>query len=50
MTAVLIVEDDEGIAAQLRRGLDRGGYRVEHVTTGREALASGTPDVCSEPE
>jgi len=42
---VLIVEDDVGIATQLVRGLVRGGYRVEHVTTGREALAHGLPDV-----
>jgi DNA-binding response OmpR family regulator len=42
---VLIVEDDVGIATQLVRGLIRGGYRVEHVTTGREALAHGLPDV-----
>jgi DNA-binding response OmpR family regulator len=42
---VLIVEDDASIATQLTRGLTRGGYRVEHVTTGREALACGLPDV-----
>ena len=42
---VLIVEDDVGIATQLVRGLVRGGYRVEHVTTGQEALARGLPDV-----
>jgi DNA-binding response OmpR family regulator len=42
---VLIVEDDVGIATQLVRGLVRGGYRVEHVTTGQEALAHGLPDV-----
>ena len=42
---VLIVEDDVGIATQLVRGLVRGGYRVEHVTTGQEALARGQPDV-----
>ena len=42
---VLIVEDDLGIATQLVRGLIRGGYRVEHVTTGQEALERGVPDV-----
>ena len=43
--SVLIVEDDRGIATQLVRGLTRGGYRVEHVITGGEALARGHPDV-----
>src|SRR5260370_31065028 len=42
---VLVVEDDEGIATQLVRGLTRGGYCVEHVTTGAEALAHSVPDV-----
>jgi DNA-binding response OmpR family regulator len=42
---VLVVEDDPVIAIQLTRGLTRGGYQVEHVTTGAEALASDTPDV-----
>ena len=42
---VLIVEDDEGIATQLVRGLTRGGYQVEHVTTGGAALAHAIPDV-----
>src|SRR5215469_15130019 len=42
---VLIVEDDLGIATQLVRGLARGGYRVEHVTMGSEALARVAPDV-----
>jgi DNA-binding response OmpR family regulator len=37
-TSVLIVEDDAGIAEQLVRGLTRGGYRVEHVAAGVEAL------------
>src|SRR5262249_6776570 len=41
----LLVEDDRGIATQLVRGLSRGGYRVEHVLTGAEALARGEPDV-----
>ena len=42
---VLVVEDDPGLATQLVRGLSRGGYQVDHVTTGLEALAAGTPDV-----
>jgi DNA-binding response OmpR family regulator len=44
-TSVLVVEDDASIAAQLVRGLTRGGYRVDHVVTGGEALAWGEPDV-----
>ena len=43
--SVLVVEDDPGIATQLVRGLTRGGYQVDHVTTGAEALARGVPDV-----
>jgi DNA-binding response OmpR family regulator len=43
--SVLVVEDDPGIATQLVRGLSRGGYDVEHVTTGRDALSWGDPDV-----
>ena len=43
--SVLVVEDDPGLATQLVRGLSRGGYRVDHVMTGHEALASGDPDV-----
>jgi DNA-binding response OmpR family regulator len=44
-TSVLVVEDDASIATQLVRGLTRGGYLVDHVTTGGEALAWGDPDV-----
>jgi DNA-binding response OmpR family regulator len=44
-TSVLVVEDDLGIATQLVRGLRRGGYDVDHVTTGGEALRRGEPDV-----
>jgi DNA-binding response OmpR family regulator len=44
-TSVLVVEDDASIATQLVRGLTRGGYHVEHVMTGAEALAWGDPDV-----
>jgi DNA-binding response OmpR family regulator len=43
--SVLVVEDDQGIAAQLVRGLRRGGYRVDRVATGGAALAWGDPDV-----
>jgi DNA-binding response OmpR family regulator len=34
-----------GIATQLLRGLTRAGYRVEHVTTGGEALAHADADM-----
>ena len=44
-TSVLVVEDDAGIAAQLVRALTRGGYEVDHVMTGGEALARPDPDV-----
>ncbi len=44
-TSVLVVEDDAGIAAQLVRGLTRGGYQVDHVVTGGEALTRGERDV-----
>jgi DNA-binding response OmpR family regulator len=44
-TRVLVVEDDPGIATQLLRGLSRGGYSADHVTTGRDALARGAADV-----
>lgn len=44
-TSVLVVEDDAGIAAQLVRGLTRGGYQVDHVVTGGEALTRAEPDV-----
>jgi DNA-binding response OmpR family regulator len=43
--SVLVVEDDPGLATQLVRGLSRGGYTADHVTTGRDALAWGEPDV-----
>jgi DNA-binding response OmpR family regulator len=42
---VLVVEDDAGIATQLVRGLTRGGYLVDHVMTGGEALARADADV-----
>jgi DNA-binding response OmpR family regulator len=37
-TSVLVVEDDDSIATQLVRGLTRGGYLVDHVVTGGDAL------------
>jgi DNA-binding response OmpR family regulator len=43
--SVLVVEDDRGIASQLVRALARGGYQVDHVVTGGEALRWGDPDV-----
>ncbi|MEY9874580.1 DNA-binding response OmpR family regulator [Streptacidiphilus sp. MAP12-33] len=44
--AVLVVEDDQGIADSLVRGLTRAGYAVRRAGTGAEALAARpTPDV-----
>jgi DNA-binding response OmpR family regulator len=42
---VLVVEDDEGIAWPLRRGLARSGYQVELVGTAAQALAAAPADV-----
>ena len=42
---VLVVEDDEGIAWPLRRGLSRSGYEVELVTTAAAALAAAPADL-----
>jgi DNA-binding response OmpR family regulator len=42
---VLVVEDDEGIAWPLRRGLTRSGYQVQSVGNGRDALAAAPVDV-----
>jgi len=42
---VLVVEDDEGIAWPLRRGLSRSGYQVESVATAADALAAAPADV-----
>jgi DNA-binding response OmpR family regulator len=44
-TKVLVVEDDQGVAAQLVRALTRGGYAADHVSTGGAALNRGHPDV-----
>jgi DNA-binding response OmpR family regulator len=35
---LLVVEDDEAIAVPLVRGLERSGYEVTRVATGRDAL------------
>jgi DNA-binding response OmpR family regulator len=42
---VLVVEDDEGIARSLARGLARAGYGVEIAGTGRAALAAEPADI-----
>jgi DNA-binding response OmpR family regulator len=42
---VLVVEDDEGIAWPLRRGLSRSGYRVVSVATAADALTAAPADV-----
>ena len=42
---VLVIEDDEGIAWPLRRGLSRSGYQVESVATAAAALAAAPVDV-----
>ena len=42
---VLLVEDDDPVAESLRRGLERYGFAVDWVRTGREALAAPQPDL-----
>jgi DNA-binding response OmpR family regulator len=42
---VLVVEDDQGIAWPLRRGLTNAGYQVELVGDARAALAAAPVDV-----
>ncbi len=42
---MLIVEDEDAIAAPLVEGLGREGHQVERVATGREALAAADMDV-----
>jgi DNA-binding response OmpR family regulator len=44
-TRVLVVEDDSSMAVQLSRALTRGGYHVDHVVTGGEALRQDHPEV-----
>lgn len=42
---VLIVEDEDAIAAPLVEGLGREGYEVQRVATGQAALDAPVPDV-----
>ena len=42
---VLLVEDDPSIASSLSEALRGQGFEVEHVTTGREAIAATPRDV-----
>jgi DNA-binding response OmpR family regulator len=42
---LLVVEDDDGIAAPLVEGLRREGFEVERVARGADALAADTPDL-----
>jgi DNA-binding response OmpR family regulator len=42
---LLVVEDDDGIAAPLVAGLRREGFDVERVATGRDALVAPQPDL-----
>ncbi|WP_217923337.1 response regulator transcription factor [Miltoncostaea oceani] len=42
---LLVVEDDDGIAAPLVTGLRREGFEVERAATGAEALAAPEPDL-----
>lgn len=42
---LLVVEDDEAIAAPLAEGLRREGFEVQRVGTGRDALDAPEPDM-----
>jgi DNA-binding response OmpR family regulator len=42
---VLVVEDDDGIARSMARGLQRAGYVAQVVGTGEAALAAAPADV-----
>ena len=42
---ILLVEDDVGIARPMTEGLQRQGYDVTWVRTGREAIAEGPHDL-----
>jgi DNA-binding response OmpR family regulator len=45
-TTVLVVEDDDGIAAPLVRTLEREGYHVVHIDNGLDAVErAGHPDI-----
>ncbi len=41
MALILLAEDDEGIRVPLVRALEREGYDVEAVASGRDAVAAG---------
>ncbi len=41
---LLVVEDDAGIAGPLVSGLEREGFSVDHVTTGRAAMSAQPAD------
>jgi len=42
---ILVVEDEDAIAAPLVEGLQREGYQVSRVATGADALAAPLPDL-----
>ncbi|MEW6582984.1 MAG: response regulator transcription factor [Actinomycetota bacterium] len=42
---ILVVEDEDAIAAPLVDGLTRDGHLVQRVATGRDALAAAEPDL-----
>lgn len=42
---VLIVEDEDSIAEPLKQGLEREGFDVDWVSTGRDALRAPVPDL-----
>jgi two-component system, OmpR family, response regulator RegX3 len=42
---VLVVEDDEGIAVAVAKGLEREGFDVTRVSSGAEALAAPEHDI-----
>jgi DNA-binding response OmpR family regulator len=42
---VLVVEDDDGIATALVRGLEREGFEVARVASGADAVAARDPEV-----
>jgi two-component system response regulator RegX3 len=42
---ILVVEDEDAIAAPLARGLEREGFEVERAATGADALAAPEPDL-----
>ena len=42
---ILLVEDDDAIAVSLTDGLVQAGFDVDHVATGRGALAAASVDV-----